>query len=43
MPKKAEDFRIQGVSFEQAVKRIATTPPQKAIPNPKAIKPKRKK
>jgi len=44
MPKQAEDLRVHGVSFEDAMKRmIATPPPPTSKKSKAAVKPKRKK
>jgi hypothetical protein len=45
MPDEAQDLRAQGVSFEEAMKRMITTPPPLSPKKAKAAiaKPKRKK
>jgi hypothetical protein len=45
MPKEAQDLRVHGISFEDAVKRMTATPPMPSIKaaQKSAKKPKRKK
>jgi hypothetical protein len=44
MPKQAEDLRVHGVSFEQAVKRMIATPPPPTSKKAKlAAKPAKRK